>query len=50
VTRCGGVVMLVGGEEASGREKGADNVSWANVNLTELKNDENPRGQFNWYK
>jgi hypothetical protein len=50
VTRCGDVVMSARGEEASRREKGGDNASWANVNLTELKNDENLHGQFSWYK
>jgi hypothetical protein len=31
------VSTLAGGEAAPGREKGGDNASWANVDLTRLK-------------
>jgi hypothetical protein len=34
----------------TGEGKGGDNVSWADTNLTRLKNEENPRGQFSCYK
>jgi hypothetical protein len=34
VTRHGGVMMLVGGEAAPGREKGGDDVSWTDANFT----------------
>jgi hypothetical protein len=42
--------MLTGGEAVPGRGKGRDDASWANVNLTEPKNKENPQGRFSWYK
>jgi hypothetical protein len=32
------------------RGKIGANVSWADVNLTELKNEENSHGRFNCYK
>jgi hypothetical protein len=38
------------GAAAPEREKRGDDVSWANVNLTELKNKENPYGQFSCFK
>jgi hypothetical protein len=44
MTQCSGMVMLAGGEMVSGRGKGGDNASWADANLTEPKNEENPRG------
>jgi hypothetical protein len=44
VTRHGGVATSVGGEAAPGREKGEDDVSWADANLTRQINKENPRG------
>jgi hypothetical protein len=34
----------VGGEAALGRGKGGDGASWTDVNLTGLKNEENPHG------
>jgi hypothetical protein len=37
-------------ELASGTEGGGDDVSWADANLTDLKNEENSRGQFSCYK
>jgi hypothetical protein len=46
VTRCGSVTMSTGGEAAPGREKGGDNASWTDVNLTGPKYKENPHGQF----
>jgi hypothetical protein len=44
------VTTLTGGEAVPGRGKGRDDASWANVNLTEPKNKENPQGRFSWYK
>jgi hypothetical protein len=38
------------GEAALRREKGGDVISWADANLTKLKNEENSRGRFSWYK
>jgi hypothetical protein len=35
VIRCGGVITLAKGEAASGKEKGEDDVSWTDMNLTE---------------
>jgi hypothetical protein len=46
---CDGVVTFAGGEAASGRGKGGDNIGWADVNLTGPKNEENSRGRFNCY-
>jgi hypothetical protein len=46
VTQRGNVTTSVGGEGAAGREKGGDGASWADVNLNELKNEENPHGRF----
>jgi hypothetical protein len=37
VTRCGGMATSAGGEVAPWREKGGDDVSWADANLTGLK-------------
>jgi hypothetical protein len=50
VTRRGGMATLAEGDAASGRGKRGDGVSWADVNLTGSKNEENPRDQFRWYK
>jgi hypothetical protein len=44
------VTTLVRGEAASGRGKGEDDTSCANVDLTGLKNEEDPHGRFSWYK
>jgi hypothetical protein len=41
---CGGVTTWVRGEAALGRGKEGDNVSWADANLTEPKNEKNLRG------
>jgi hypothetical protein len=49
VTRRGGMVTSVRGEAALGREKGGDNVSWADMNLTGSKNKKNPHGRFSYY-
>jgi hypothetical protein len=38
VIRRGGVATSAGGEATPGREKGGDDTSWADVNLTEPKN------------
>jgi hypothetical protein len=38
------------GEARPKREKGGDDVSLADANLTVLKNKENPCGRFSWYK
>jgi hypothetical protein len=35
---------------APGKEKGGDDVSWADVNLIEPKNIENSHGRFSCYK
>jgi hypothetical protein len=37
VTRCDSVTTSAGGEAASGRGKGGDDTSWADVNLSRLK-------------
>jgi hypothetical protein len=50
VTQRGGVMTSVEGEATPGRGKGGDVVSWADANLTRLKNEKNPRGRFSWYK
>jgi hypothetical protein len=50
VTRRDGVAMSAGGEATPGREKRGDNSSWVYVNLTGLKNKENPCGHFSCYK
>jgi hypothetical protein len=50
VARCGGVMMSARGEATPRRGKGGDNSSGADANLTGPKNEENPRGRFNWYK
>jgi hypothetical protein len=42
VTRRGGVVTLTGGEAAPLREKGGDDASWVDVNLTRPKSEETP--------
>jgi hypothetical protein len=39
-----------GGEAALRRGKAKDNASWADVNLTGLKNKENPCSRFSYYK
>jgi hypothetical protein len=44
------MTTLAEGEAAPGRRKRGDDVSWADVNLTRSKIEENPRGQFSWYK
>jgi hypothetical protein len=41
VTRCDSVTMLVGGEAAPRKGKGADDASWTDTNLTGMKNEEN---------
>jgi hypothetical protein len=38
-----------GGEVAPRREKAGDDASWADPNLTGLKNKENPHGRFSYY-
>jgi pimeloyl-CoA synthetase len=50
VTRCGDMPTSVRGETASERGKGGDNVDWADVNLTRLKNKENSHSRVNWNK
>jgi hypothetical protein len=44
------ITMSDGGEAATGREKGGDDASWTDANLTEPKNEENSCGRFNCYK
>jgi hypothetical protein len=50
VIRYSGVASSAVREAALGREKGGDDVSWVNVNLTGPKNEDNPRGRFCCYK
>jgi hypothetical protein len=50
MTRCGGVATVARGEAAPGREKGGDDTSWVDANLTGPKNKENPRGCFSCFK
>jgi hypothetical protein len=50
VTHHSGVTMSTRGEMALRRGKRGDDASWADVNLTRLKNEENLRDRFNWYK
>jgi hypothetical protein len=35
---------------STGEGKGGDDASWALVNITGLKNEENIRRRFSWYK
>jgi hypothetical protein len=42
--------MSVSGGAAPTRGKGGDDTSWADVNLTEPKNEENPSGRFSCFK
>jgi hypothetical protein len=44
------VATLVGGEAIPERGKGGENASWAEANLTGVKNKENSRGWFSCYK
>jgi hypothetical protein len=41
MTQRGGVITSTEGEAALGKEKRGDNMSWADVNLTWLKNEKN---------
>jgi hypothetical protein len=50
VTWRGGVTTSDGGEAAPGWGKGGDDASWADANLTGLKNKENLCSRFSWYK
>jgi hypothetical protein len=50
VTQRSGVTTSVEGEVAPERKKGGDDVSWADVNLTEPKNKENPHGRSSFKK
>jgi hypothetical protein len=43
------VMTSTGGEVAPGREKGVDDASFADANLTGPKNEENPHGRFGCY-
>jgi hypothetical protein len=43
VTRCGDVATLAGGEAATERGKGGNDASWADANLTGLKNEKKIR-------
>jgi hypothetical protein len=38
------------GKTAPGRKKGGNDVSWADMNLTVPKNEENSCGRFSCYK
>jgi hypothetical protein len=46
----GGVMTTARGEAALRRENGGDDVSWADADLTDPKNKQNPHGTFSWYK
>jgi hypothetical protein len=50
VTRCSDMMISARGEVTPERRKGGDDVSWADVNLTVLKNKENSCDQFSCYK
>jgi hypothetical protein len=50
VTRHGSVATSDRGDAAPEREKGGDDASWADMNLTGPENGENSRGQFICYK
>jgi hypothetical protein len=50
VTWYNGVMTSAGGEAAPRRGKGGNNASWADVNLTGPKNEENQHDRFSWYK
>jgi hypothetical protein len=43
-------MSLTGGEVTPGREKGGDDASRADANVTMLKNKENPYDRFSSYK
>jgi hypothetical protein len=47
--RRGGMMMSAEGEAVPRRGKGGDNISWVDVNLTRLKNEENSCGRSSWY-
>jgi hypothetical protein len=46
----GSITTSAGRDVVSGWGKGGDDVSWVDVNLTALKNKENPHNRFSWYK
>jgi hypothetical protein len=50
MTQYSGMAMSSGGEAVPVREKGGDDVSWTDANLTGSKNEENTHGRFNCYK
>jgi hypothetical protein len=50
VTRRRGVATSAGGEVTLRRGKGGDDTSWAEVNVTGPKTEENPRGRVSCYK
>jgi hypothetical protein len=50
VTQCNGVATSAGGEATLGRGNGVDDTNWADVNLTEPKNEEDPHGRFSYIK
>jgi hypothetical protein len=50
VTRRDDMAMSTGGGVTPERGKGGDDVNWADLNLTGLKNEENPHSRYNWYK
>jgi hypothetical protein len=50
VTQRDGVTTSVGGEVTPGRGKRGDDISWADTNIIEPKNEENPRDRFSCYK
>jgi hypothetical protein len=50
MTQCGGEATSTGGEVTPGREKGGDDVSWADMNLSKSKNKKNSYDRFNYFK
>jgi hypothetical protein len=50
VTQCDSVMTSVGGEAVPRRIKRRDDASWADVNLTGPKSEENTHGRFSFFK
>jgi hypothetical protein len=49
-TRYDDVATPTGGEVAPERRKRGDNACWADANIIELKNKENPHDRSSFYK
>jgi hypothetical protein len=50
MTRFSGVTTSAGREATPRRGKEGNDASWADANLTALKNEENTHDRFSWYK